>query len=328
MFKDRQLENGFIVGKFRPGDAPGMVECYRETYGDSFPMRYVYDAQAIVERNGPGGQYTLVARTPQGRVAGCAGLSPVDREGMIYEAVQLQVRKEFRGEHLGVTLNDACLKELPVVMGLRVVQVEAVCSTPISQKITLKAGLVPTGLELDVLPGPDGRRVSLLYMVKVFEDRPHTLFLPAAYMDFVLASCGRLGLERGFDVGVAPTEARGVVELERLDFAGLLRCKVRRVGRDFAAWLDDVLRKEKGSIVQVQVDLSQKSAPWAIDLLAEKGFFLGGHLPLGLGGDALMLQRLPFVPDEAAIQLAPGAPEEVRAVVLADRQRAARGKGA
>ena len=62
MFADRQLQKGFTLGLFRPEDAPGIVDCYREVYGDTFPVRYVYDAGAIVERNSEGGQYTLVVR--------------------------------------------------------------------------------------------------------------------------------------------------------------------------------------------------------------------------------------------------------------------------
>lgn len=327
MFQDRPLENGFALGLFRPGDAPGMVECYREAYGDGFPMRYVYDPRAIIEKNSQGELFTLVVRTPEGRVAGCAGLFPANRAEMIYEAGQLIVRKEFRGTHLGRSLRVACLEELPPCVGVRVLQLEAVCTSPVSQEMAVPAGLVPTGLELGVLPGPDGTRISLLCMTKVIEDRPHTVFAPDAYVDFVRASCGRLGIERDIGAGVPPVEESCTVEVERMDFAGLLRCRVRRVGRDFAARLDDLLEADGESIVQVQVDLSRESAPWAVALLEEKGFSLGGHFPLGLGGDALMLQRLPFAPDEASIKVMAGA-ADVLASVLADRRRIGRGRSA
>jgi hypothetical protein len=70
VFKDRALAGGFTLAAFRPEDAPGVVACYREMYGDNFPMRYVYDPQAIVEKNVHGGQHTLVVRSPKNDVAG------------------------------------------------------------------------------------------------------------------------------------------------------------------------------------------------------------------------------------------------------------------
>jgi hypothetical protein len=325
VFKDRALAGGFTLAVFRPEDAPGVVACYREMYGDNFPMRYVYDPQAIVEKNVHGGQHTLVVRSPKNDVAGLAGLIPVDPENGLYEASQLMVRRAYRSQKLGRALNRAVLEDLAPAIGAAAVFGETVCNSTISQSISIESGLLPTGLELDVLPGGHGSKISLLYMFKIFADRPHSLFASPQDMDFLQDSCQRLGLTREFEVGAMPRTAdQTVMDSERLDFAGLVRARVRTMGKDFIDRLDAFLRQNRESIIQVQVDLAQQGAPWALDVLRARGFFLGGHLPLWRGTDYLMLQRLPREPDLDRVQMLPGQPQRILEMITTDLEQAAR----
>jgi hypothetical protein len=180
-------------------------------------------------------------------------------------------------------------------------------------------------LELDVLPGGHGSKISLLYMFKIFEDRPHSLFASPQDMDFLQDSCRRLGLTREFEVGTMYQGAdQTVIEQEGLDFAGLVRARVQSIGTDFIAWLDAFLRQNRESIIQVQVDLAQQGAPWALDVLRTRGFFLGGHLPLWRGTDYLMLQRLPREPDLDGVQMLPGQPQRILEMITTDLEQAAR----
>ena len=63
-----------VVDLFRPEDAPAIVRCYREIYGENFPMTYVYDAGKVVEHNQGEDHYTVVGRLPDGDIAGIVGL--------------------------------------------------------------------------------------------------------------------------------------------------------------------------------------------------------------------------------------------------------------
>ncbi len=325
MLEDRKLDNGFVLGMFRAEDAQGISLCYREMYGDSFPMRYVYDPEAIIERNAGSEQHTLVVRDPDGRVAGLAGLFQVDGIPGMYELGQLMVREKYRHARLGRALSEICVMELPALVGAQVLMGEAVCNATASQWLVARHGMIPTGLELEALPGSNGRRTSLLFMFKVLGDRPHTLFVPGVYDNFVHDSCWRLGLNRRFDIGDAPQEEPADMTSLFLKKANLVRCRVRRAGLDFAdrlcVWLDE----NQGRFLQVALNLGDPAAPWVADLLSEHGFFLGAHLPLWLEADALILQRLPVDPRIEDIQIMVGAADAVLATVLADGMRCVTG---
>lgn len=319
MLEDRTLDNGFILGLFRPADAPGIVACYREMYRDDFPMRYVYDPGAIAERNAQGKQYTVVVRDPEGRVAGLAGLFPIEGSPGVFEAGQLMVRKEYRRLRLAQALGAACFEELLPQVGAKVFMIEAVCDTDVSQKLATLFGMIPTGLELEVLPKKSGQ-TSLLSLFKVVEDKPQTLFIPKRYLDFIHASCKRLGLARDFDAGDEPREGQSAITSHLLEAANLVRCRVRRAGLDFAELLRAWLGENQGRILHVQVNLADPAAPWALDILREHGFFLGAHLPQWMESDALMLQRLPGEQRPERIIVVPGPAEDILVAVLADRK--------
>jgi GNAT superfamily N-acetyltransferase len=319
VLEDRTLDNGFVLGPFRPEDARGIVACYREMYGDDFPMRYVYDPEAIIERNAGPGQRMAVVRDPGGQVAGLAGLFQVEQCPGVFESGQLMVRKRYRRLRLGRALAEACLTQLPSQVGATALVGEATCHSITSQTLAHRFGMMPTGLEVEAFPEADGRRATLLFMFKVLQDRPHALFVPKRYLDFVQASCECLGLDRRFDTGEEPREEPSVMTSHCLEAASLVRCRVRRAGRDFADCLRALLKENPDCLLQVSLNLGDPATPWAADLLREHGFFLGAHLPLWMESDALMLQLLRVEPRPEDIQVMAGWAAEILATVLADR---------
>ena len=318
MLEDRTLQNGFVIGMFQFSDAEGIVECYREAYGDQFPMQYVYDPGEILRRNAGSTQHTLVLRTGEGMVAGLVSIFSIGSDHGIYEIGQLIIRRQYRHLKLGRNLSGTCFNEMTLQVGARVLVGEAVCNAVASQKLGLEGGLAPTGLELECLPGEKEARTSLLYMFRVFRDQPHTLFVPGKYADFVRSCCDRLKLTRHFDTGAPPRDACSEVNLESLAFAQLIRYRVRRPGRDLESRLEKVLSDHPAWNVQVQVCLADPAAPWAVQVLQKRGFFLGAYLPLWMRADALMLQHLPRKPQLDAICLIPGAAGAVMDEVRAD----------
>ncbi|MCB2215213.1 GNAT family N-acetyltransferase [Desulfofustis glycolicus] len=318
MLTDRKLQEGFTLGLFRPEDAPGIVDCYREVYGDSFPVRYVYDPEAIVKRNSGSEQYTLVVRDPAGLIVGLVGLFAIDGNPGNYEVGQLMVRRRYRHLKLGQALSVAALTELPPLAGVRVLMAEAVCNTTISQKMALEHALLPTGLQLECLPNPEGTPTSLLSLFKIFSDTPHTIHVPGKYLDFVGGCCARLGLTRSYGNGSPPQTTAADPATEKLEFAGLIRCRFAKSGNNFDSWLDDFLETNQRSILQAQVNLGDPAAPWALGLLRERGFCLGAFLPSWFGTDALMVQRLPCRPQFDAIRLLAGDAEAIGNAVQRD----------
>ncbi|WP_035255551.1 GNAT family N-acetyltransferase [Desulfatiglans anilini] len=144
-FEDRHLPGGLVLGLFKPEDAPGIVECYRNVHGDSFPVPDVYDAAAIIAHNSGDRCYTLVVRTPEGRVVGLAALHLVEQHRRVFEARQLMVAKDYRRRNLAKILNDANIGELPALVSAGAVFSELVCNTPASQKLVRSTASIPRG---------------------------------------------------------------------------------------------------------------------------------------------------------------------------------------
>jgi len=156
-------------------------------------------------------------------------------------------------------------------------------------------------------------------MYKIFRDGPQTLYLPERYTPFVEDCTACLGVERVFDSGLRPGGGPSALAAEPVPIAGLLRLRVRRCGADFTRLIDEFSTEAPDRILQVQLDLADPAVPWATELLRQRGFFLGAYLPLWYGTDALILQRLPWKPEPAAVVLIPGAARRVLKQLLADK---------
>lgn len=328
----REIEPGqeVSIGPFCPEDALGVALAYYEIYGDAFPLEHVYDPGEIARRNAADGQHTLVARTPTGEVVGLIGLFRRAPNPEIYEAGQFMVLPSYRKGSVGTKLNVVALNDLPQHLKILEVFVEAVCNHTISQRTGLSGGMIFTGLEVECMPpgasarkGGPQRNISLFLMCKVFSRTSCPVHLPEAYRAFCASIYAELGLPREV-LPPAPLEGGTVAERDVIPECGLARLTVRRCGADFA---DAVAAAEASgqNAVQVVLNLGDTAAAQAVDLLRNRGYFLGGLLPHWFGSDGLVLQKLFRDPDWEAIQVCGPEAEAVRAVVRRDFERARRG---
>jgi hypothetical protein len=90
------------------------------------------------------------------------------------------------------------------------------------------------------------------------------------------------------------------------DFAQLARLTVSEVGVDFEAVFDAEEKRmidKHCKVIQVWLKLSW---PWigaAADILRDRGFFLGGILPLWFGEDGFLMQKVLMRPNWEGINL-------------------------
>lgn len=326
----REIEPGqdVEVGPFEPGDAKGVSLCYYEIYGESFPIDHVYDPEAVILRNATDEQYTIVARTPKKEIVGMAGLFRHAPNPEVYEAGQLMVLKAFRNGSLSTELARRILGDFIHALDLSVVFTEAVCNHPVSQRLALEQGHHATGLELECMPSPayskerSGlRNVSLLLTFDVRKDQGHVVHLPDPYTGFLEKMYGDLGLER------TPAEGgdfSGITESDEFSLpeAGFVRITLQRAGTDFQ---DVVERAEadagKQGLVQVYINLGDSAAPGAVAHLRDRGYFLGGLLPLWFGTDGLIMQKLPQPPAWDELQLHGRATRDLVAFIRKDHGR-------
>jgi hypothetical protein len=322
----REIEPGQDVGigAFRPEDALGVALAYHETYGDGFPLDYVYDPAEIARRNATGELHTVVARTGKGEVVGFAGIFRPAPHPDVYEAGQLNVVRSYRKRQVGTGLTEALFKGVIPRLPISLLCCEALANATFSQQMAMTEGLEPVGLEVECLPPvQEGEpRLSLVLLVKAYGKAACSAHLPDAYRDFCETAYAELGLPRSLSPGAAFS---GETQADRfsLPTAGLLRLTVRRCGADLAEAVAGAEAQADGrGAVQVFLDLGDAAAPRAVELLRDRGYFLSGLLPCWFGTDALVLQKVSQEPDWGAIQGCGPKVGAIRDLVREDFERA------
>ena len=94
-------ESGFEVQPFHPADAEQVALLFRKVYGESYPVRMVYDPVQLVAACESGRYFPFVVRAADGHVVGYGALFPSAPFGGVYEFGQGVVSAEFRGAGIG-----------------------------------------------------------------------------------------------------------------------------------------------------------------------------------------------------------------------------------
>jgi hypothetical protein len=319
------MNTEFSIALFTPEDAPDISRFYRETYGDNFPIRYVYDPEEIARRYDGVNHRTVVVRDSEHRLAGMGSLFRSAPNPRLYEAGQLMVAKRHRGKGLSNTIGHTVLEEYPTQIPVAAVFIEALCSHTLSQPSATKNGLLPTGVELEWLPamgpkkeGGPAVNISLLMLFRVYRDVPHTIHPHPVYAGFIGERIRELGIERTIAPGDSPLAEATEAESEFLRDAAIATLSVSRPGKD---WPDVLARFEAeaaGCTQHVRLNLGDRATPWAIDILRGRQFFLSAYLPLWFEKDGLLLQKLPAHPDFSAPRYASEGAKALAEAMRAD----------
>ena len=300
----------YVIDRFRPGDETGIAQCYFLTYGDSFPLEYVYNPAALLEANTNGSLYSVVARTKEGDIVSHASLFPSAPNPKILEGGGLMVLPGYRAGGIASQMTPRTLEELPRELGLDAIFVQAVCSHTHSQKGPAAGNLHPTALEIDVLENKkNNTRTALLDMFRVYTDHPHTVYLPSCVAGIIPLLYQDLNIERT----IAPFSEKkpaGPTQLTTHQFspANPVRMTIQTPGYDIAETIGSIEQDHPNThAFQAILPLHNPAVGWATTILRNQGYRLGGLLPLWDGGDCLMLQKFTDQPDVDTINLIPQA---------------------
>ncbi len=317
----------FRIERFVPEDAEDITACYREIYGDDFPIRYVYDPEQIIERFDGENHLALVARTADSEFAGIGSLFRIGRNPRLYEIGQFMVRRPFRKHGLSTIFTERIINEFSRQVSAQAVFGQCLCNHFYSQRLSLGHGFVPTGLELEWLPAKSfdstslQRNISLLPCCIMLENSRETIHAPREYREFIQERCARLGLERVFVDRPAPGQGRTDFIQEIAPDSATAVLSVISAGEDYPSVLDAFEKASKGRAVHAIIDLGTPSAAWAVSLLRDHGYFLAGFLPVWCGSDAIALQKLPAEPEFEALVLVSEESRRIAAIVREDWDR-------
>ena len=325
-----QIEIGFL----RPGDAKGIVELFRQVYGEGYPIKIFYDENGLTHANAEGEYYSIVARTQSGKIVGVEHLYRSAPYKSLYETGAGLVLKDYR--QFGV--NKRMLKFVydewvPNQDSIEQTFGEAVCNHPYMQRVVAQLGHVETALEIALMPAEAydkersaAGRVAALLIFRCYKPKPHAVFLPPAYERELRWIYSRLDDSR--DLAVAekslPAEIYSRAKIVVFDFARVARIAIHQSGNDLEDCLTNLENQALAQKVVVIQAWLKLDSPWsgaAVDILRSKGYFLGGVLPRWFDKDGLLMQRLLCEPDFDRIQLHSDEAKQILSMVKEDWAR-------
>jgi len=323
-----------LIDFFQAQDAQGIVDLFKEVYGDGYPIKLYYDQEALVQSNARGDCCSIVAREETGRVVGVTHTVRTAPFENLYESAAGLVLKSYRSQGISKRLQWFLLNRWsasrPEVVGIFG---EPVCNHVQLQKTWDDLGAVETGLEVALMPAAAyGRekgghsRVACMTAYYPLKHRPHSLCLPEVYRETIPFLLQGLREERSFTPAVEPLpqDRPTRYRIRVFDFASLARVTFEDIGKDFEVSLEEIDGERKRQNLQILQVYLNLGCPWigaAVDLLRTRGYFLGGVLPRWFDEDGLLMQKLFCPPDWDDIQLYTDRAKEILRLIRADRDR-------
>jgi serine/threonine-protein kinase RsbW len=308
-----ELAPGFSIRRFRPEDSPGIVNCVRRVYGDSYIHRELYEPDQIIRQNQSGETISVVALDSDGLVVGHYALERPEL-GRIAEEGEAIVLPEYRHHHLMEGMRELLEAEAHQ-LGLTGLYGWAVTNHLYSQKVHARFGLLPCAIALGSLPRsfhnmpePLPQRLSLLLGFKYL--RPPAAIVahvPARHRPICARIYEHLQLTVDFRDGV-PAIEKGSLSVETMPKLGTATIRVERIGPNMA---DEVRRayleaSQHANAVAtfLELPLNDPGTPALSDSAEAAGFFFNGIGPsFAKRGDVLHLQCLTESLDTSLIQL-------------------------
>lgn len=293
----------------KPETIRWLQECVRDEYGESYPMKCIYDTQLFAAKLRGDDMTAILALTEENEPVASLALAPSGDLKGVRELTMHVVCRRYRGFHVGTALTKALIEQ-PEVQKLCSVTAHAVTFHPKAQHQTLSCGLVPTGFLFMVhsnrilhhtfsVEGVD--KQSLAVAVKAERKRnAGTLYAPSEHRAFIESIYHRLGVDFVFAEGSEPKgECRisSKQDEEHHTRTLMLYCG----GAGLEERLDAYLNAEHfpDQTMSVFLDMNSPSAPFTYQLLKDRGFIFSGLQPLCENGEFIILNhpmgmRVPF----------------------------------
>ncbi len=321
----------FEVGSFRPEDAEGIAAVFRAVYGEAYPVRIFYDPQALTDANSRGTYYSIVARSEQGKVIGAVHLFRSAPYENLYELGSGLVLREYRNLGINRRLFEFAFEQwVPKQPIIEEVWGEPVCNHVINQKAVVDFHYIETALEVALMPAESydkeksaSGRVAALSAFRCYRPRPHTVYLPSVYEKELRFLCSALDDQRTLLIAdqSLPDSVKFHADITVFDFAGVCRIAVRSMGSDFDVCMGRIETEafdQNVVVLQAWLNLGCPHVGPAVDVLRDRGYFLGGLLPRWFGEDGILMQKIMIDPDFEAIQLYSDRAKQIYAMVRAD----------
>lgn len=322
---------GYTIRRLEHDDAPGVVACVRQIYGDSYVHPELYDAEAIVRLNASGELLSVVTLDSRGQVVGHYALERPDL-GDLAETGEALVLPEHRHHQLMEAMR-TLLEAEARKLSLRGLFGNVVTNHVFSQRVVERFGELPCAVSFGWSPRSFHnlaqsltQRMSEIVFFKFLQSTSSTVaYLPprqAAICQRIYAQFGvsvespadhEVSQSGEIDVGYRPTLQRAML-------------RVRTVGTDSAAQIrlhKQSLLAAGAEAIFLELPLAQPGTPDLCEQAEAGGFFFSGIGPgFAADGDVLRLQHTATDLDVSQIQVEHPFAKELVGYVADERERA------
>ncbi|OPY71885.1 MAG: hypothetical protein A4E64_03141 [Syntrophorhabdus sp. PtaU1.Bin058] len=330
------VERGYEIDLFRPGDAAGVAQLFREVYGNDYPVKIVYDPEEFAKAVARQDYISVVARTPEGGIVGFSSFYRSAPNQNLYEMGLGMVSAEYRRTAILGLLMRRLVKAAFTSPGFDAFFGEAVCNHILMQKGTAVFKTVETAIEVDLMPSEAyekeesaAGRVSTVVSTRTLVPRPHVIYVPEIYDEYLAY------IYSTFDDGRTlkrsderlPSGRSTGLAVQTFEGAQVARISVNEAGSDFETILDPEEKEARSkdvTVIQVWLNLS---LPWVgicVDILRSRGYFFCGTFPRWFGEDGLLMEKIKGRPNWEGINLYTDRAKQILRFIRDDWERTQR----
>jgi hypothetical protein len=177
-----------------PGEGRILTEAIRAAYGDTYDVRWVYDAAEVEARLAAGAYVSWVAESAKGELLCHEGMSLAAAGDAVGHSGQAVTMPAARGRHI-FTRTKKHLMDWATVRGLAGMYSEATAAHPYSQRANLELGAHETGFLLGWIPasvandaaaeGRPRRQSAALFYTKLNDGHERKVYAPERHRDVI-----------------------------------------------------------------------------------------------------------------------------------------------
>lgn len=296
-----------ILRGYRPKDEEGMIACIRDEYGETYFKQDFYRPD-FLKREAKSGHITfLVAETEKDGIAGMLILKEFAPEESMCEIASQIFRKRYRGYGLAMPFFEYGM-EILLSREYSAAYCLPVVFHDTTQRLLYRLGLRATGFVLNVFDtehivhsyhnGKNTKHSQGIQIRAVGKRDAGTIYIPAKHRDF----CSRVyeNLEAAYHLAEEDTGSRKELPpVSELSFRqdekqSSLEIRICRIGLDLPERMEALHRKfplKEKQTANIFLNISDRNAVWAYQILAEAGYFFTGLKPLCSKNEYMVLHN-------------------------------------
>ncbi len=319
----------FTIRLFKDGDAAGIGNVFRSTYGENYPIKIFYDPQSLTDANRNLDYLSIVAESSDGKIVGVVNLFRSAPYSRIYECGSGLVLEDYRNYKLSTRLMDYLYNEwVPNASHVEEVFGEAVCNHIYMQRIVERMQSVETAIEIDLMPqdafvkeeSAHGRVASLLCF-RCYKPKPHAIYFPEKYTSELHYIYSGIQDSRTILNGIGKLDGKTASFVQTFAFAQVARISILHAGTDLYQHIVDLenqLKAEGIIVFQVWLNMEKNTIDASVNVLRDCGYFFGGPLPRWFDGDGFLMQKIQDNPNFDEIVLYSDRSKEILSIIRND----------